>query len=209
MTRVQSLRPSKSRPTSHSGDSGPAHMTNAPTESALAAFAARVARDLGPDAINTSAEGRERYGEHTLPFDDCPPSAIVFPDSTDAVVKLVRAANEFRIPLYPISNGQSAGLGSKSPVRRGQVVVDLGRRMNRIVEVNEALGYCVVEPGVSFQAMHAELVRRGSKLMISPTAGPRRAVCSATLWTRVAVAARTRTISACAAAWRSCLALAT
>lgn len=147
-------------------------MTNAPTESALAAFAARVARDLGPDAINTSAEGRERYGEHTLPFDDCPPSAIVFPDSTDAVVKLVRAANEFRIPLYPISNGQSAGLGSKSPVRRGQVVVDLGRRMNRIVEVNEALGYCVVEPGVSFQAMHAELVRRGSKLMISPTAGP-------------------------------------
>ena len=57
-------------------------------------------------------------------------------------------------------------------VRGGQVVVDLGRRMARILEVNETLGYCVVEPGVSFQAMHEDLARRGSKLMISPTAGP-------------------------------------
>ena len=132
----------------------------------------RVGRELGAEAITISAESLVRYGEHTLPGGECNPAAIVFPDSTQAVQRLVHAANEHKVPLYPISNGQNIGLGSKAPARAGQVVVDLGRRMSRILEVNETLGYCVVEPGVSFQAMHEELVRRGNKLMISPTAGP-------------------------------------
>ena len=142
------------------------------TPEALAAFVARVRAELGDDAVTTAQESIARYAEHTLPQGDYTPAAIVYPDGTQAVQKIVRAANEYRVPLYPISNGQSIGLGSKAPVRGGQVVVDLGRRMARILEVNETLGYCVVEPGVSFQAMHEDLARRGSKLMISPTAGP-------------------------------------
>ena len=140
--------------------------------STLDAFVARIGRELDVEAITTSADSRARYGEHTLPGAEHVPAAIVFPDSTRAVQKLVQTANDLKVPLYPISNGQSIGLGSKAPVRPGQVVVDLGRRMARILEVNETLGYCVVEPGVSFQSMHEELVRRESKLMISPTAGP-------------------------------------
>jgi 4-cresol dehydrogenase (hydroxylating) len=44
--------------------------------------------------------------------------------------------------------------------------------MNRILEIDERLGFAVVEPGVSYQAMYDELVRRGNKLMLDVTSGP-------------------------------------
>ena len=81
-------------------------------------------------------------------------------------------ANVHRVPLHPVSTGWNLGLGARAPVFDGQVVVDLGRRMNRILEIDETLGYCVIEPGVTFTAMQEELDRRGSRLMLSPTAGP-------------------------------------
>lgn len=135
-------------------------------------FVNAVSAELGAEAITLGEDVLSRYGEHTLPAPDVRPGAVAYPDSTAAVQTLVRLANRFRVQLFPISNGQNIGLGTRSPVRPGQVVVDLGRRMNRILDVDEKLGYCVLEPGVSFQAMHDELRRRESKLMISPTAGP-------------------------------------
>lgn len=143
-----------------------------PSNDPIIDFSRAVATELGENAITLSEDVLARYGEHTLPSPDVRPGAVAYPDSTAAVQTLVRHANQFRVQLYPISNGQNIGLGTRSPIRPGQVVVDLGRRMNRVLEVNEKLGYCVLEPGVSFRAMHDELRRRESKLMISPTAGP-------------------------------------
>ena len=64
--------------------------------------------------------------------------------------------------------------GSARARRRasGQVVVDLGRKMNRILDIDEKLAFAVVEPGVSYQALYDELVRRGNKLMLDVTSGP-------------------------------------
>ena len=44
-----------------------------------------------------------------------------------------------------------------APTSAGQVVVDLGYRMNRILQVNEETCYAELEPGVSFQMLHDEL----------------------------------------------------
>ena len=44
--------------------------------------------------------------------------------------------------------------------------------MNRILEIDEKLAFAVVEPGVSYQALYDELVRRGNKLMLDVTSGP-------------------------------------
>ena len=44
--------------------------------------------------------------------------------------------------------------------------------MNRILEIDEKLAFAVVEPGVSYQTMYDELVRRGNKLMLDVTSGP-------------------------------------
>jgi 4-cresol dehydrogenase (hydroxylating) len=137
-----------------------------------AAYLRAISAALGENAFTCDAAACVAYGRHTLPDGDHIPSAILFPDSTAAVQTMVRLANAHRVALFPISMGRNLGLGSRAPVRSGQVVIDLGRRMNRIEAIDEDLGYCVVEPGVSFEVLHDELMRRDSRLMISPTAGP-------------------------------------
>jgi len=138
----------------------------------LDAFVGAVKGALGADNVNLSDETLTRYGEHTLPADDRRPGAVVYPGSTADVVAIVEAANAHGVPLFPTSTGNNMGLGTRAPVAAGQVVVDLGRRMNRIVEIDDKLGYAAVEPGVSFQAMADELARRGGAWMVSTTSGP-------------------------------------
>ena len=139
---------------------------------AVAAFLTAIERELGADAIEPSVEAVERYGDTTMPSGGRRVDAVLLPRSVTDVVTTVRLANEYQVGLYPVSAGHNLGLGTRSPVRDGQIVIDLGRRMNRILELNEELGYAVVEPGVTFQALHDELVRRGDKFMISATSGP-------------------------------------
>lgn len=138
----------------------------------LDGFLRTVTAALGDEAVNQSDETRERYGENHLPTGDRRPACVVFPGSTDDVVQIVQAANAHGVVLYPISTGQNQGLGLRSPVHAGQVVVDLGRRMNRILELDEALAYAVIEPGVTYQQLYDELGARGHKLMLDTTSGP-------------------------------------
>ena len=135
-------------------------------------FFSEIAAAIGRDAVNRSEETLARYGENTMPGGDRRPAGVIYPASTADVQKIVRSANVHGVPLYPISTGSNIGLGSRSASRAGQVVIDLGHRMNRILEVDERLGFAVVEPGVSYQAMYDELVRRGDKLMLDVTTGP-------------------------------------
>ena len=44
------------------------------------------------------------------------------PDSAEQVQEIVRIANEFRIPLYPISTGRNLGYGGSAPALSGSVV---------------------------------------------------------------------------------------
>lgn len=53
------------------------------------------------------------------------------------------------------------GYGGAAPRVRGSVVVDLGRRMNKILDINPDDFTCLVEPGVSFYALHEEIQARG------------------------------------------------
>ena len=135
-------------------------------------FLTHVVGVLGDQWADQRPETLARYGEHTLPGQARPPSAVLFPESTAEVVAIVKAANEFGVSLFPISTGNNIGQGSRAPARTGQVVVDLGYRMNRIREINEETCYAELEPGVSFQMLRDELRRRGDKLMLSATSGP-------------------------------------
>jgi len=100
------------------------------------------------------------------------PLAVLKPGSRDEVVGIVRAARQYRTPLYPISAGQNWGYGDACPVLDGQVIVDLGR-MNRIHEVDRELGYAVIEPGVTQQQLSAYLTEQNMPFWCDCTgAGP-------------------------------------
>ena len=93
-------------------------------------------------------------------------SASVYPGSVPEVQLIVRWANQHLIPLYPISIGRNLGYGGAAPRVRGSVVVDLGRRMNQILDINADDCTCLVEPGVSFYALYEEVQRRKLPLWV-------------------------------------------
>jgi 4-cresol dehydrogenase (hydroxylating) len=136
------------------------------------AFWNQVEALLGSQWVNRSEETIRRYGETTLPGPNHPPSGVVYPGSTQEVQAIVRAAIEHKAVLWPVSKGNNISLGSRAPFEPGQVVVDLGRRMNRIISFNEEIGSIALQPGISFQELHDELERRGGKFMADTTSGP-------------------------------------
>src|SRR5437870_7481843 len=73
------------------------------------------------------------------------PEVVVFARSTDDVSKLLRFANENRIPVTARGAGYGY-VGSCVPVRRGIALSLL--QMNRIKEINFADAVAIVEPGV-------------------------------------------------------------
>ncbi|KAI0018965.1 hypothetical protein F4780DRAFT_793775 [Xylariomycetidae sp. FL0641] len=88
-------------------------------------------------------------------------SAMVYPSSTDEVQKIVLWANKYRIPIFPISMGRNLGYGGAAPRVRGSVVIDLGRRMNQILDISPEDYTCLLEPGVSFFALYEAIQERG------------------------------------------------
>ncbi len=92
--------------------------------------------------------------------------AVLKPSCAEEIQQIVQIANEFKIPLYPISCGRNWGMGSRLPVRDGAVVVDLGR-MNRIREVNVEHHYAVVEPGVTQGQLYDYLCERRLPLVLN------------------------------------------
>ncbi len=94
------------------------------------------------------------------------PSAAVMPDSAEQVQAVVRIANDFRIPLSPVSTGKNNAYGGAAPRLKGAIILDLGKRMNRILEVNEMFGYALVEPGVSYFDLYDHLQQNNSSLWI-------------------------------------------
>ena len=94
------------------------------------------------------------------------PSAILSPGSVEDVQAIVRIANETQNSLSPISTGKNNGYGGPSPRLSGAVVVNLGQRMNCILEVNERFGYALVEPGVTYFDLYNYLQKTNSCLML-------------------------------------------
>ena len=94
--------------------------------------------------------------------------AIVRPSNTREVRECVRIANRYRTPVYPVSAGKNWGYGSRMPAADNSVILDL-RRMNRIHDFSEELGYVTIEPGVTQRQLQEYLAARGSKLWMDST----------------------------------------
>jgi hypothetical protein len=86
-------------------------------------------------------------------------SAAVAPDSVEQVQQIVRTANTYKIPLFPISTGKNLGYGGSAPNLTGSVIVDL-KRMNRVLEVDDKRHYALVEPGVAYFDLYRHIQER-------------------------------------------------
>lgn len=87
-------------------------------------------------------------------------SSVISPRNVPEVQDIVRLCNEFSIPMWPYSIGRNTGYGGSAPRVSGSVGVDLGKHMNKVLEVNVDGAYALVEPGVTFQDLHNYLEER-------------------------------------------------
>jgi FAD/FMN-containing dehydrogenase len=84
---------------------------------------------------------------HVLKQDFFLASAVIAPRNVADVQAIVKAANEHKVPLWPISIGRNSGYGGAAPRVSGSVVINMGKHINKILEVNVEGAYCLVEPG--------------------------------------------------------------
>ena len=115
----------------------------------------------------------------------------------------MRIANEHGVPLWTHGTGRNNGYGGPAPRVNGSVIVSL-RNMNRVLEINEELGYAVVEPGVRWFDLYEAIKAGGHRLMLSIADVGWGSVDRQHARPRRHLHALRRRHGRCSAAWRSC-----
>jgi glycolate oxidase len=95
--------------------------------------------------------------------DKARPEMVVFPRSTEDVVRIVQITNEFKIPI--VGRGAGTGLSGGAIPRSGGIVVGFAR-MNRILEIDLENERAVLEPGVV--NLDITLAVQGQKYFYAP-----------------------------------------
>ena len=80
---------------------------------------------------------------HTL--DKAPPSAVVFPSTTEQVVAIVKLANKYGLPF--VARGAGTGLSGGALALDGVIVIEMCR-MHKILEIDYVNQRAVVQPGL-------------------------------------------------------------
>jgi FAD/FMN-containing dehydrogenase len=106
------------------------------------------------------------------------PDFVVFAETAGEVQKLLKLANETLTPVIPYSSGLNFH-GATIP-DHGGVILNLSR-MNSILSVDEQNWFAVIEPGVTYEQLQDEALRRGFRIMIPFGAAPKRSVLSSYL----------------------------
>ena len=101
-----------------------------------------------------------------LEHDDTVSSATACPGSAEEVQAIMIWANKYQFPVFPISIGRNIGYGGAGPRVRGSLTIDLGRRMNKVLKLDEQSCSCIVEPGVTYFALYETIQRAGVNLMM-------------------------------------------
>ena len=142
----------------------PPSTSTAALDKALEAFRGVVGDEHVLTDSEQTAEFRDPFWHPD--WDEYESAAVVQPASVQEIQAIVRLAGEHKVPLWTTSTGRNNGYGGSSPRVRGSVVVNL-RRMNRVLEINEELGYAEVEPGVRWFDLYEAIQAGGHRLMLS------------------------------------------
>jgi D-lactate dehydrogenase (cytochrome) len=129
-------------------------------------FADRL-REIVGDRLQLGEAIRLEHGRSETHFAPMPPDAVVFAESTDEVVAVVKACAEASVPIIPFGAGTS--IEGNTLAVRGGVSLDLSR-MTRVVAVNAEDFDCTVEAGVRREQLNEHLRDQGLFFPIDPGA---------------------------------------
>jgi D-lactate dehydrogenase (cytochrome) len=133
---------------------------------AIAAVIAGLAASFG-NRLVTSQAVREQHGNTLTWVPNQPPDAVVFPQTTEDVQKIVRICASRGVAIIPFGTGTSLEGHINAP--HGGVSIDF-RDMNNVLAVHAEDLDCVIEPGVTRKALNEHLRDRGLFFPIDPGA---------------------------------------
>ncbi|MEM7069352.1 MAG: FAD-linked oxidase C-terminal domain-containing protein [Pseudomonadota bacterium] len=135
-------------------------------EEGIAAAVGILKQKFG-EKLKTSQALREQHAHTTTYIPAQLPDAVVFATSTEDVQETVRVCAEHKVPIIPFGTGTSLEGGVNAPA--GGISIDLND-MNQILQVNAEDLDCVVQPGVTREALNEYLRDTGLFFPIDPGA---------------------------------------
>ncbi|MCR9149027.1 MAG: FAD-binding protein [Rhodobacteraceae bacterium] len=133
-----------------------------PLEDALPALAALLG-----DRLSRSRADLAAHGTNESHFPETPPEAVAWPDSTDEVAAIVALCAAHAVPVVPWGAGTS--LEGHALATQGGLSLDLGR-MNRVLAIHPEDMQATVQPGLTREALNAELRATGLFFPVDPGA---------------------------------------
>ncbi|KAI0061426.1 FAD-binding domain-containing protein [Artomyces pyxidatus] len=123
------------------------------------------------DAVSTNPDDLAAHGISPNTWHPgLPHSVVVYPQSTEDVVKIVQVANQYRMPVIPYSGGTSLE-GHYLGGELGGICVDMSR-MDKILAIHEADSDLVCQPGVGWMEINETLKDQGIPLFFPLDPGP-------------------------------------
>ena len=116
---------------------------------------------LGEDYVSNRPEELYFYARDPGLMPPHEPDYVVMPKTTEEVQKIVKLANEEKVPIVP-KGGGLALTGLVIPLKGG-ILMDM-KRMDGILEVNEKARYVIVEGGTTQGALIAYLEKHHPNL---------------------------------------------
>jgi D-lactate dehydrogenase (cytochrome) len=137
-----------------------------PAPEALTQATLALQRAFG-NRVVTSAAVRAQHANTLAWAATEPPDVVVWPQSTEEVVAIVRICAEHRVPVIAFGAGTSFEGHTNAPL--GGVSVDL-TQMNRLLAVHPEDLDCVIEPGITRKQLNEQLRDSGLFFPIDPGA---------------------------------------
>ncbi|MEL7832748.1 FAD-binding and (Fe-S)-binding domain-containing protein [Fodinibius sp. Rm-B-1B1-1] len=102
--------------------------------------------------IHTDEQTRRLYATDASSYEELP-AGVAFPKSAQEIAQIVKKARQMGQPI----TARGAGTSLAGQTTGGGIIMDVGRNMNRVVEINPDQQFAHVQPGVIRDTLNREL----------------------------------------------------
>ncbi len=121
---------------------------------------------VGQSFVFTDEETRNQYGQDETEDYVFPPNVVVKPSTAIEISKILKIANQYKIPVVPI--GARTGLSGGALSVQGGIGLSM-ERFNKILKIDEQNLQVITEPGVITQVLRETVSEKGLFYPVDPS----------------------------------------